>query len=39
MTVLVSDEELFFYARPSKRLLKALRKTGIRGKAKVIYCG
>jgi 5-enolpyruvylshikimate-3-phosphate synthase len=39
ITVLISDEELFFFNRPSKKLLKALRKIGIRGKARTVYCG
>jgi len=39
ITVLVSDGEIFFFNHPPKKLLKALRKTGIRGKARSVYCG
>jgi hypothetical protein len=39
ITILVSNGEIFFFSHPPKKVLKALRKIGIRGKARTVYCG
>ncbi len=40
ITVIVSDDGIFFYTKEdAERLLKPLRKLGIHGKKKIIYCG
>lgn len=40
ITVIVGSNEIFFYTKEdAKKLLKLLKKLGVSGKEKVIYCG
>jgi hypothetical protein len=39
INIIVSPNQVFFYTHPPRKLLKMLRKYGLKFKGKVIYCG
>jgi len=39
INIIVSSNQVFFYTIPPKKLLKLLRRYGLKFKGKVIYCG
>jgi hypothetical protein len=39
VNIIISNGQVFFYTVPPKKLLKLLRRYGLRFKGRVIYCG
>jgi hypothetical protein len=39
INIVISNGQVFFYTMPPKKLLRLLKKYGLKFKGKVIYCG